>query len=423
MSTRREFLKSAAVLSIAGTVGASMADAVAQTVAAPPASGDVPIMNDRRYWLSAMQRIARPVLENLSQRQLKRVMPVEAAKPAERRKFTHLEAFGRLTAGIAPWLGAQELDDSETKLQKKFMGLAQAALDAATDPKSPDFMNFTRGGQPLVDTAFLAQGILRAPSALWGPLEPRVRRQVAAALKSSRAIKTPTGNNWVMFAAIVETALQMMGEVPIKERLEDCVQLMLGWYKGDGAYGDGEHFHWDYYNSFVIHPMLLDTLVLLREKDTSYEPVYKTELARARRYAAILERLIAPEGTFPSLGRSTTYRFGALQSLAQMALLEQLPERVKPAQVRCAMTAVMRRMIEAPGTFNEQGWLQIGFCGHQPSLAETYISTGSLYLCATALLPLGLSPANEFWSGPATQWTAQKLWQGQNLPRDHAISD
>ncbi|HTV39832.1 MAG TPA: DUF2264 domain-containing protein [Candidatus Sulfotelmatobacter sp.] len=423
MSTRREFLKSAAALGIAGAAG-SMANAVAETVvAAPPAMDDAPTGTDRAYWLSIMQRIAGPVLHNLSQRQLKRMMPVEAAKPAERRKFTHLEAFGRLTAGIAPWLGAQGLDDSETKLQKQFAGLTHAALDAATDPKSPDFMNFTRGGQPLVDAAFLAQGILRAPSALWEPLEPRVQRQVAAALKSSRANKTPTSNNWVMFAATVETALQMMGEAPIKERLQDCIEKMLGWYKGDGAYGDGEPFHWDYYNSFVIQPMLLDTLVLLREKDTSYESVYKTELARARRYAEILERLIAPDGTFPSLGRSTTYRFGALQSLAQMALLEQLPERVKPAQARCAMTAVMRRMIEAPGTFDEQGWLQIGFCGHQPSLAETYISTGSLYLCATALLPLGLPPANDFWSGPTTPWTAQKLWQGEDLPRDHAIAE
>lgn len=417
MATRREFLKSAAVLSVAGTVGASMAGAVAQTIGAP-----IPAPSDRAYWLSALQRIATPVLENLSQRQLKHTMPVEAAKPADRRKYTHLEAFGRLTAGIAPWLGAQGLDDSETQLQKKFVSLAQAALDAATDPKSPDFMNFSRGGQPLVDAAFLAQGILRAPSVLWKPLELRVQGQIIAALKSSRAIKTPTGNNWVMFAATVETALQMMGQTPLKERLQDCIQHMLGWYKGDGAYGDGEPFHWDYYNSFVIQPMLLDTLVLLKERDTSYEPVYKTELARARRYAEILERLIAPDGTFPSMGRSTTYRFGALQSLAQMALQQQLPERVKPAQARCAMTAVMRRMIEAPGTFDANGWLQIGFCGHQPSLAETYISTGSLYLCAAALLPLGLPPANEFWAGPAAQWTAQRLWQGEDLPRDHAIA-
>lgn len=399
--------------------GAAIADAMAQT---SQTSGSMRTDSDRTYWLAVMQRIARPVLENLSQRQLKRTMTVEAAKPAARRQYTHLEAFGRLMAGIAPWLAAESLEGSETQMQKKYIQMTQAALDAATDPKSPDFMNFTRGGQPLVDAAFLAQGILRAPSVLWQPLGAPVRRQVVAALKSSRAIKTPMNNNWVMFAATVETALQMMGEPTFKERLEDSVHRMLGWYKGDGAYGDGPSFHWDYYNSFVIHPMLLDTLAQLKGKDASFEPIYRTELARARRYAEILERLIAPDGTFPSLGRSTTYRFGALQSLAQIALMQELPGRVTAAQVRCAMTAVIRRMIEAPGTFDDSGWLRIGFCGHQPSLAETYISTGSLYLCAAAFLPLGLPPANEFWNSPATQWTAQRLWSGQDLAADHAIS-
>src|SRR5262249_22142806 len=160
--------------------------------------------------------------------------------------------------------------------------------------------------------------------------------------------------------------------------------------KGDGAYGDGEFFHFDYYNSFVIHPMLIDVLAVLREKDRQFERIYATELQRARRYAEIQERLIAPDGAFPSIGRSTSYRFGAFHALAQIAFMHELPEHVKPAQVRCAMTAVIRKMIEAPGTFDNRGWLRIGFCGHQQSLAESYISTGSLYLCSVAFLPLGL---------------------------------
>jgi hypothetical protein len=118
-----------------------------------------------------------------------------------------------------------------------------------------------------------------------------------------------------------------------------------------------------------------------------------------------------------------TYRFGAFQTLAQMTLLRELPEHLKPAQVRCALTAVIRRMLAAPGTFDARGWLQIGFCGHQPSLGENYISTGSLYLCTAGLLPLGLPPADEFWSAPATRWTSQKLWSGESLPADHAMTD
>jgi hypothetical protein len=79
-----------------------------------------------------------------------------------------------------------------------------------------------------------------------------------------------------------------------------------------------------------------------------------------------------------------------------MALRKQLPSGVKPEQVRYALTAVIRRMIEASGTFDKQGWLTVGFCGHQPSVGENYISTGSLYLCSAALLPLGLPSADEF---------------------------
>lgn len=418
MASRREFLKSAAALGIAGVTGVSAPDSVAQTLASSDNQA-----SERAYWLATLQKIAGPVLENLSQRQLKKMMPVEAHNPADRAKYTHLEALGRLVAGIAPWLAAKGLSDEETESQKKIAGLVRESLDAATDPHSPDFMNFSRDSQPVVDTAFLAQGILRAPSALWQSLDPRVQRQVIAALKSSRAIPTPTKNNWTMFAATIEAALHTMGEAPVKERFEDCIQRMLGWYKGDGVYGDGEFFHWDYYNSFVIQPMLLDTLAVLKQEDSQFEPIYKTELTRARRYAEIQERLIAPDGTFPSIGRSTTYRFGALQLLGQIALMGQLPKHVEPAQVRCAMTAVIRKMIEAPGTFDGQGWLQIGFCGHQPSLAEGYISTGSLYLCACGLLPLGLPPTDTFWSGPAARWTSQKIWAGESLPADHAIAD
>jgi hypothetical protein len=418
MGSRREFIKSVTAFGVAGMVGAPAANSVAQTLTT--ASGKT---DDRSYWLAMLDKVSTPVLENLARRELKKMMPVEAANPKDRSQYTHLEAFGRLLAGIAPWLAAQNLNESETKRQKGFTALAQASLDAATDPNSPDFMNFRQGGQPLVDAAFLAQGILRAPTTLWELVELRVQQQIIAALKSTREIGTPTDSNWVMFTAMIEAALLMMHEKTIEDRFEGSIRRMLGWYDGDGAYGDGEFFHWDYYNSFVIQPMLLDTLVVLQQKDSRFEPVYKTVLQRARRYAEILERFIAPDGTFPSLGRSTTYRFGALQSLAQIALRRELPERVNPAQVRCAMTAVIRKMMEVPGTFDEQGWLQIGFCGHQPSLAEWYISTGSLYLCSAAFLPLGLPPTDEFWKNPAAQWTQQRIWSGQNVPADHAIHD
>src|SRR5262249_17359395 len=143
----------------------------------------------------------------------------------------------------------------------------------------------------------------------------------------------------------------------------------------------------------------------------------------AQRYAEVQEHLIAPDGTIPAIGRSITYRFGALQTLAHVALLRQLPETVTPAQARGAMTAVIRKLTEAPGTFDKDGWLQIGCGGHKRTLAETYISTGSLYLCSAGLLPLGLPASDPFWADAARPWTSQRIWSGQSVPADHAITD
>jgi hypothetical protein len=79
-------------------------------------------------------------------------------------------------------------------------------------------------------------------------------------------------------------------------------------------------------------------------------------------------------------------------------------------------------MTEAPGVFDEKGWLRIGYFGHQPGIGETYISTGSLYLCSAGLLPLGLPVSDPFWSKADTDWTSAKIWKGIDIETDHAIN-
>ena len=371
---------------------------------------------DRQYWLRVLGRLADPVLRNLAAGTLKSNMPVECVtgNAAERRKYSHLEALGRLLAGIAPWLesGGQEA--------RALGQMGRDAIRSACDPQSPDYLNFHEGSQPLVDCGFLAQALLRAPGELWKKLDARTQRNLAAALASSRAI-TPGFNNWLMFAATVEAALAMMGERWDAMRIDYAVRQHQQWYVGDGVYGDGPHFHWDYYNSFVIQPMLVDVLRGMVPHSSNWSGVLADAMARARRYAAIQERLIAPDGMFPAVGRSIAYRSGAFHLLAQMALLRELPAGLTGPRVRSALTAVMHRTLDAAGTFDSAGWLTVGLCGHQPHLGESYISTGSLYLCATVLLPLGLPAEDAFWSGASEDWTSRRLWRGEDGIADHAL--
>ncbi len=167
--------------------------------------------------------------------------------------------------------------------------------------------------------------------------------------------------------------------------------------------------------------MMVQVVEVLVKNKKENAKLYDTVLIRAVRYAVIEERLISPEGTFPPIGRSLAYRFGAMQCLAMIALMKKLPADVKPAQVRSALSLVIGNMIEPKGTFDKRGWLQIGFAGHQPNIAEFYISTGSLYLCSVGLLPLGLPTTDPFWADPSADWTAKKAWAGIDIPADHSI--
>jgi hypothetical protein len=400
-----------------GAGGAVAAAARVGSAQRPPSDGS----KDRALWVGVLRRLADPVLNSLAAETLKRRMPVEEATGANRGSVTHLEALGRLVAGIAPWLELPSDDSDEGRLRASYADLTRRAIGRAVDPASKDFLNFTTGRQPLVDAAFLAQGVLRAPRALRESLDASTRGNLVAALESTRPIP-PGFNNWLLFSATVEAALARLGAEWDRMRVDYALRQHDQWYKGDGAYGDGPEFHWDYYNSFVIHPMLIDVLDVVKAEMPAWKELAVRVDTRARRYAAVLERLIAPDGSFPPIGRSLAYRFGALQGLAQMALRHSLPEGVTAAQTRAALTAALRRSIEAPGTFDADGWLRIGFCGHQPGIGERYISTGSLYLCAVGLLPLGLAPADEFWSGAAEAWTSVRAWSGQPFPIDHAIA-
>ena len=142
-------------------------------------------------------------------------------------------------------------------------------------------------------------------------------------------------------------------------------KFMTEWYKGDSIYGDGDDVHVDYYNSFVIHPMLTDVLkVMAKHNIEGAQDWLKLQTLREQRYAVILERMISPEGTFPVVGRSIGYRFGAFHALSHASFLGLLPDYLPAAQVRSALTSVIKRQLSVDGNFDENGWLTVGFAGH-----------------------------------------------------------
>ncbi len=373
----------------------------------------------RKQWIDAMCKIVTPVLDMLEQGKLKQSLPLTFHE--ERKAFAPLEAFGRSMLGLAPWLEADSeiLDEEERTRQAVYRAKAVRCIEMATNPESPDFMLFDEGGQPLVDAAFLAHALVRAPKALAAALPEETRKHLADALRSTR--KIPAYNsNWLFFSAMVEAGLYVIGEPYDIMRVIYPMRVFQQWYKGDGIYGDGAMFHWDYYNSFVIQPMYVDLVRLFENEHEEIRQMKHVVLKRAARYASQLERMIGPEGSYPIIGRSICYRFGAFQMLSQAALEHMLEPHISPASVRCGLSAVIARVMSSPDLFDENGWLRPGVFGYQPELAEGYINIGSLYLCSAVFLPLGLAPQDAFWSAPDEEWSAKKVWAGGHIMIDHA---
>jgi len=377
-------------------------------------------MDDRTYWVNLLYKISEPILSNMSKGELKKNMQVEYSPiwDGRNKNVAYMEAFGRLMAGIAPWLNLPDDDTPEGKQRKQLRDWALLSYANAVDPNNPDFLLWKGSGQVLVDAAYLANSFIRAPKTLWEPLDSITKERYINEFKSLRKIK-PAYNNWLLFRAMIEAFLASIDEEYDAYVLDTSLRKLNEWYLGDGWYSDGTEFSLDYYNGYVIHPMIVEIIEVLNNK--KIESPIKLDLAirRMQRYDQLIERLISPEATFPAVGRSMTYRLGAFQTLALSAWKYGLPKTMSNGQVRNALTCVMKRMFSVDGNFNQEGFLQLGFVGHQPEIADSYTNSGSLYLTSLVFLPLGLPADHPFWTSPAEEWTSLKAWSGKPFLKDY----
>lgn len=386
----------------------------------------VPAANDREMWCDVLYRMASPVLSRMSEGKLQESMVVELSPSWDGRdkRVTYMECFGRLMSGLAPWLSLPDDNTPEGAMRKQLRTWALKSYAHAVDPQSKDYLLWRKEGQPLVDAAYIAESFLRGYEALWLPLDSLTKQRYVEEFKQLRRINPPY-TNWLLFSSTIECFLKKAGVGEDYYRITSALQTINEWYVGDGWYSDGPSFAFDYYNSFVLHPMFVECQELMTKGGKKGGWNLKARnfdlgVKRMQRFGVILERLISPEGAFPVFGRSITYRTAVLQPLALLAWRGWLPKELSEGQVRAAMTAVIRRMFDDEHNFNEHGFLTLGFNGKQPNVADRYTNNGSLYMASLAFLPLGLPADHSFWTSPAEDWTSKKAWKGMEFPKDHA---
>jgi hypothetical protein len=332
---------------------------------------------------------------------------------------SHFEALARTLAGIAPWLELEELPEAEINLQKRFRDLARMSLESIFDNHSDDYVDFKTAKQELVEAAHLVLAFTRAPNQLWELLSDELKHKIILGLMSARKI-TPYLNNWILFSGVIDAFLISKNVLKDGKKIQTVINKFDSWYVGDGCYKDGPNFHLDYYNSIAIHPMILTIVDLIADKISS-KNTWDVVLSRAQRYSKLLERMISPEGALPTLGRSLCYRTGVLHLLADLTIKELLPDGLGFGVIQSAMSTVIRRQFAPSESWDQLGFLKIGWVGHQEDLAEFYISVGSLYMCLMSFLPLGLTAEHDFWTSTASH-TNIKMYSGINCLPDQYMN-
>ena len=366
--------------------------------------------SDRQYWCSLAYKMAQPVLENMAKGELQKNMQTEFSPSFDNRnrKVLYMECFGRLMAGVAPWLTLPDDATAEGKQRKQLREWALASYKNAVDPQSPDYLCWGIGGQNLVDAAYIAESFLRAYDTLWKPLDEVTKQRYLKEFAKLRHIDPPY-TNWLLFSSTIESF--MAKAVKAKHQIPTVIArdlLRIKTYSG-------------LYFCARRTTAMVDAKVNSR---LDYQKYYDRELRRCQKYSIILERFISPEGTFPAFGRSIPYRMATMQPLALMAWYQKLPKDLSNGQVRAALTKVLHRMFDQENNFNEKGYLSIGFCGNtQKNVADWYTNNGSLYMTTLAFMPLGLPADHPFWTDAAQPWTQVKAWNNQQFPKDHHWND
>lgn len=381
---------------------------------------------DRELWCDILYRMAAPVLSNMSEGKLQENMLVELSPTWDGRdkRVTYMECFGRLMAGLAPWLSLPDDDTEESKQRKQLREWALKSYAHAVNPESKDYLLWRKEGQPLVDAAYIAESFLRGYDALWTPLDSLTKQRYIKEFIQLRRVNPPY-TNWLLFSSTIECFLKKAGAREDAYRITSALRKVEEWYVGDGWYSDGPDFAFDFYNSFVLHPMYVECLEVMTDggKKSGWNlkaDNFNRGIKRMQRFGIILERFVSPEGAFPVFGRSITYRTAVLQPLALLAWRDWLPKELPNGQIRAAMTAVMNRMFGDNRNFNEKGFLTLGFNGSQPHISDWYTNNGSLYMASLAFLPLGLPAEHPFWTDASQAWTSKKAWGGEEFPKDHA---
>ncbi|MFJ1747551.1 DUF2264 domain-containing protein [Streptomyces sp. NPDC088116] len=246
-------------------------------------------------------------------------------------------------------------------------------------------------GQPMVESASVAIGLRLTRPWLWDRLDPAVRDRAEEWLRGALR-HTPAPNNWYLFPYSVAGFLESVGrgDAETARARERALDLLEGWYRGQGWYADGDSRAFDHYNGWALHlyPVLDAHLAGGAEPSTPYG-------ARLSEYLEGFSLLFGGDGAPIHFGRSLNYRFAAGAAVALGAVTGHTP--LAPGVSRRLVNGALRYFLDR-GATGTDGLLSLGWHGPHDATLQHYSGPASPYWASKAFVTLLAPEDHPLWT-------------------------
>lgn len=278
------------------------------------------------------------------------------------------------------------------------------SLPGRTESLSAPFLRaVTRGTDPDDDAywgdpqendqvgSILALAALLHPSLFWDPLGARAQQRLLAYL--GKQVRVPCyNNNHHYFHMLPVPLLEQHGKDAHREHLTRMYERLMGWYRGEGWFLDGSNGGLDNYNPWGFQ---LYNQALYRFDAGWREQFGASIRATTGHFLRGLPWMHDRRGAPIPLGRSLTYRFGAMAAVGWAVANDLCP--LSPGQARRLASGTLKSFWEK-GCVGANGLLNLGYYGDNSVVGENYTSPGSAYWACQAFSCLLVPESHPFWT-------------------------
>jgi hypothetical protein len=304
-----------------------------------------------------------------------------------------LEGFARTFLAAAFRVAGADGDDPHGWLERYARGLASGTLTPGREDTEswPLILDHDVQGQPMVESASVALGLRLTAPWLWKNLGAGVQDRVEEWLRGALR-HVPAPNNWYLFPYTVAGFLESVGrgDAETAAARRRALELLEGWYRGEGWYADGDGRAFDHYNGWALH--LYPVLDAHLGGDGDLAARYGERL---RAHLEGFGLMFGADGAPLHYGRSLAYRFAASSAVGLGALTGHTP--LSPGTSRRLASGSLRYFLER-GALTGDGLLGLGWHGPHEATLQHYSGPASPYWASKAFVALLAPAGHPLWT-------------------------